>query len=300
VAEEWYVDRARGGREADALAALDGAVGPLGVPRLRFVDRHRMLLGMDLVPAPARPWKVDLLAGRIDLTVVTAVAAGMAALHRRPVPDSLAGAAGRDLFHALRTEPYYRTTAARAPHLAPALDRLIGAGVDPAPTTLIHGDLNPKNVLVTTDSPVLLDWEIAHAGDPAFDLGMMTAHLLLKACRPGPWTGTDDLLTAAGMLWRSYDGPAVEQRALRHAGAIMAARLHGKSPVDYLLTAASKAAVMAVAEFALGAGDPSIEGVLGFVADCLQPWPRRPNEKLTSASTSASVTAGESPAPATI
>jgi hypothetical protein len=47
----------------------------------------------------------------------------------------------------------------------------------------------------------------------------------------------------------------------------MAARLHGKSPVDYLVTARSRAAVMAVAEFALGAAHPSIEGVLGFVGD---------------------------------
>jgi aminoglycoside phosphotransferase (APT) family kinase protein len=41
-------------------------------------------------------------------------------------------------------------------------------------TTLVHSDLNPKNVLVDPDSlevTGLLDWEFAHAGCPVADLG---------------------------------------------------------------------------------------------------------------------------------
>lgn len=43
-----------------------------------------------------------------------------------------------------------------------------------APTPrLVHGDLNPTNLLVADDGALtgILDWEFAHAGDPAMDLG---------------------------------------------------------------------------------------------------------------------------------
>jgi aminoglycoside phosphotransferase (APT) family kinase protein len=285
VAEEWYVDRSRGGREADALTVLAGRIGPLRVPRLAFVDRDRMVLGMELITAPARPWKEELLAGRVDLGVAAAIGAGMAALHRVPAPRALAGPDGRALFDALRTGPYYRTTAARVPALGPALHRLIDDSGRACRGGLVHGDLNPKNVLVTSGPPVLLDWEIVHAGDPAFDLGMVVAHLLLKACRSteakaGAGAGTSAtgagaraalteaagarsaLTEAAGAVWRAYDGPADQELAVRHAGAIMAARVHGKSPVDYLRTSEAVDRAMAIAGRALGDPPPAIEELL--------------------------------------
>ncbi|PUB25418.1 aminoglycoside phosphotransferase (APT) family kinase protein [Promicromonospora sp. AC04] len=46
--------------------------------------------------------------------------------------------------------------------------------LDGAPARLVHSDLNPKNVLVdpvTLEVTAVLDWEFAHAGHPATDLG---------------------------------------------------------------------------------------------------------------------------------
>lgn len=51
-----------------------------------------------------------------------------------------------------------------------AQDRLDAVGR----TSLVHGDLNPKNVLVDPASPAVtavVDWEFAHAGLPTADLG---------------------------------------------------------------------------------------------------------------------------------
>ncbi|MFI2488585.1 phosphotransferase family protein [Promicromonospora kroppenstedtii] len=48
------------------------------------------------------------------------------------------------------------------------------AGLDGAAPCLVHSDLNPKNVLVdpaTLQVTGVLDWEFAHAGHPATDLG---------------------------------------------------------------------------------------------------------------------------------
>jgi len=50
---------------------------------------------------------------------------------------------------------------------------------------LVHGDVQAGNVLLAEAGPKLLDAEIAHVGDPAFDLGMLVAHLRLPAVARG-------------------------------------------------------------------------------------------------------------------
>jgi 5-methylthioribose kinase len=42
---------------------------------------------------------------------------------------------------------------------------------------LVHADVQPANILLVGGQPKLLDAEIAHVGDPAFDVGTPLAHL---------------------------------------------------------------------------------------------------------------------------
>jgi hypothetical protein len=236
VQAEWTADPARAHREGTILRTLDGSLGPVRVPRVYRMHDHPPILELEWIPPPAANWKAELLAGRVDLAVVEALAAGMAVLHERPVPPELAGPEGAALFDSLRLDPYYRQVAADRPEHADALAMLIADGAGGRPTRLVHGDFTPKNVLVTSGAPVLLDWEVIHAGDPAFDLGMLSAHLLLKACL------NTKLRPAARVLAQAYRGPADPALAVRHTGAIMLARLWGKSPVEYLTTGPVRAA----------------------------------------------------------
>jgi aminoglycoside phosphotransferase (APT) family kinase protein len=51
------------------------------------------------------------------------------------------------------------------------------AACGPARTVLVHGDFNPKNILVAPDGPSvsgLVDWEFAHAGSVHTDFGNLT------------------------------------------------------------------------------------------------------------------------------
>ncbi|MFQ5696704.1 MAG: phosphotransferase [Myxococcota bacterium] len=50
---------------------------------------------------------------------------------------------------------------------------------------LVHGDVQGTNVLLQGPRPRLLDAEISHLGDPAFDLGIALAHLDLEGIRRG-------------------------------------------------------------------------------------------------------------------
>ena len=82
-----------------------------------------------------------------------------------------------------------------------------------------------------------LDFEVAHWGDPAFDVAFLLTHLVLKACaarrtRRGCGARRDAFLdgyqAAAGAI-RPPDAHVVAE-----LGCLLLARVDGKSPAEYL------------------------------------------------------------------
>lgn len=75
------------------------------------------------------------------------------------------------------------------PELDLALGWLRDTAPDAARTVLVHGDFKPGNVLLDEDRIVaLLDWELAHLGDPMEDLGWITQPLRQREhLIPGAW-----------------------------------------------------------------------------------------------------------------
>jgi 5-methylthioribose kinase len=105
---------------------------------------------------------------------------------------------------------------------------------------LVHGDYTPKNVLVDPDGEGLwvIDWEVAHLGDPTFDPAWTVGHLLLKTVhRPTSAGAYADAARAflAG-LDTALDGAVALDPAqlVRQVGCLLLARVDGKSPADYL------------------------------------------------------------------
>ena len=151
------------------------------------------------------------------------------------------------LFEELRVDPYYRTAARAHPDIAPRIDALIAAMNRPAnERTLVLGDFSPKNILVHSGGLILLDFECAHAGDAAFDLGFFLSHLLLKTIR----AASNDRQLASRYLgltplfWRDLSGSKRHRHRplglnwsvapILHVAACSLARVDGKSPVEYL------------------------------------------------------------------
>jgi 5-methylthioribose kinase len=99
----------------------------------------------------------------------------------------------------------------------------------------VHGDYSPKNVLVGDRELWVLDFEVAHFGNPVFDVAFMLTHLVLTALH----TGRDDV-RRTGVAFRAAYGEALGDRAAGddelalHVGALVLARTDGKSLEDYL------------------------------------------------------------------
>src|SRR5439155_688080 len=172
VPVDWFSDPIRIHREASALRWFE-ELAPGAAPKLVFEDRDEHVLCMEAVPEPHENWKDKLLDGRVDRDDVRQFGALLGDVHRRSAArlDALEPEFGdRSFFESLRIEPYYLYTAERVPAAAPFLLALVDE-TRPIAAALTHGDFSPKNVLVYQGRPKLLDYEVAHIGDPALDLG---------------------------------------------------------------------------------------------------------------------------------
>jgi aminoglycoside phosphotransferase (APT) family kinase protein len=246
VAVDWFSDPARVHREAIGLRWLARLAPPGSVPPLVFEDEREHVLGMEAVPRPHDNWKALLLAGRLDDDHVRQFGRWLGTVHRSSWQQraELAPAFDdRSFFESLRVEPYYQYTATRVPAAAALLGELV-ATTRGRRLALVHGDYSPKNVLVHAGRMVVLDFEVIHWGDPAFDLGFGLTHLLSKAHHVGARRASFG--RAASQFFREYaealgDVPwagDLEPLAVRHALGCLLARSQGRSPLEYLDAAA--------------------------------------------------------------
>lgn len=242
VEADWFSDPGRIHREAEGLRWLATSLPVGATPRFLFEDRDQHFLAMEAVPQPHRNWKAMLLNGEVHDVHVRQFAILLARLHRTAGQDreAVAQAFGdRTFFESLRLEPYYAYTASQVPGSAEFLHELM-METRACRLTLVHGDYSPKNVLVWEEQLVLLDHEVIHLGDPAFDLGFSLTHLLSKAHHLPAYREAFE--KAALLYWHCYrtaidDAPwrdGLEERVVRHTLGCLLARVAGRSPLEYL------------------------------------------------------------------
>jgi 5-methylthioribose kinase len=242
VAVDWFSDPARIHREALGLKYLAELAPPGTITPLVFEDAGHHLLAMEAVPRPHENWKAMLLAGRVMEGHVDQFAGLLGAIHRHATEagDRLREVfEDRSFFESLRIEPYYLFTASQVPEAADFLNALV-ADTRARRLTLVHGDYSPKNILVRDGRIILLDHEVIHWGDPAFDVGFALTHLVSKAHHLP--NSRERLIAAALRFCETYAivlGPVFWDQNLaimagRHLLGCLLARVAGRSPLEYL------------------------------------------------------------------
>jgi aminoglycoside phosphotransferase (APT) family kinase protein len=194
------------------LLALSGLGLP--VPRPLHLEPESSELGPPFM-------LVDRLRGRPPGTyfgLVTACPgaflelAGMLARLHRAEPEALGMArppAGTDTMHRLisQYQAKWRENATRA---SPVVDYAYAWALresqrDPGSTAVVHGDAGPYNLLVDGDRlTAVLDWEFAHVGDPAEDLGIARVYA-------DGFMAWDEFLRA----YRGAGGPSIAESRVR-------------------------------------------------------------------------------------
>jgi aminoglycoside phosphotransferase (APT) family kinase protein len=266
VKEEWLSDMTRAGIEQACLRYWEKMVPDL-VPRFRFYDEENYLYGMEAAPPGAPMWKSLLMKGSIDFAIGRQVAVALARIHDAAAADREVRRTfdSQKVFIELRIDPYLRTIADRHPALKPLVDREVDRLLDNR-LTLVHGDYSPKNVLVAGERLYILDFEVAHIGDPSFDLGFLTNHFLLKAVKNRDWAPGYLALLVASM--RDYfeaihftDRRKLEADTVRTLALLFLARVDGKSPAEYITAEEDKALIRALAYQILNDGLASFDQV---------------------------------------
>lgn len=242
TAKEWRCPLDRIRSEIAALKRL----APLNdldasVPIVLFQEADDYLFAMSHAPEGSIVWKELLLAGRLESKHARIAGEALGRRHAADLCEPLGPLHDWDIFDRLRIDPYYRAVARVHPAIAEPIGRLIDS-LKTDDRAFVHADYSPKNILIHSNGLFVVDFETAHIGDPAFDLGFFNSHLLLKSIRAGEASGSYlalifEFLEGYRSAARSR-GAAVpaerEARAIRHASACCLARVDGKSPVDYL------------------------------------------------------------------
>src|SRR5258708_27406225 len=239
---DWFSSPERIGVEAKGVRCVN-QLAPTGTtPSFMFEDMPHYLMGMEAVPEEHENWKTVLLSGRIISDHFEQFGLLLGSIHRRS-SESISEVselfADTTYFENLRLEPYYLYTAQKIADANLFLNALAQETLHHK-DCLVHGDFSPKNTLIYRNKLILLDYEVVHFGDPAFDVGFALTHFLSKAHHMPAVRSR--LASAAELFWQVYYGEimkmgwagSMEPRVVRHTLGSLLARVAGQSPLEYL------------------------------------------------------------------
>jgi 5-methylthioribose kinase len=264
VADDWRFDRSRIRVEYDCMRYLGEALADGSVPDVVFVDPDNYTFGMTCVPAGGVLWKQTLLDGHIEPGAAARVGRLLARIQRVSAADPTVSHrfADQTVLIQGRIDPYHLTTARLHPDVAPTIRAEVERTLSTR-ETLVLGDYSPKNTFIYPDRVVIIDFEVAHWGDPAFDVAFCLTHLVLKACRFGD--RAPEYLDAASKFCDAFGtAPA---GAVAELGCLLLARIDGKSKIEYITDEAMKERVRRLAKEILSGRDDSVRRVLDHVAE---------------------------------
>ena len=232
VKADWFSDVERIHREHEVMKQLELIIPGCNVPRILHVDYVNHIYLMTCAEEGVQTWKDLLMQGIFNADTARSAAGILSQIHSQSykIDDKIkAGFYDQKYFIQLRIDPFHRFLIQKYPELSAEINGLIEELTEQK-TCLVHGDFSPKNMLVEKNgSIVLIDYEVAHWGNPVFDLAYCLGHLMLKA-----WhlKKPDEILELISVFLANYKGRV--DNLLPHLGLMLLARMDGKSPVNYI------------------------------------------------------------------
>jgi tRNA A-37 threonylcarbamoyl transferase component Bud32 len=241
VEKEWLSSPERAFNEFKALSFASDILPKGSVPLPYYFDETQNIVIMAAAPASYQDWKSLLLRGKANGRIAEILGDDLSKLHmatRGKESLELQLKNGSQFFRELRLDPYFQPLIVKYPALKQQLQDVIHV-LETKRRCIVHGDFSPKNVLTDSRSGVMIiDWEVVHYGNPAFDVAFMSNHLTLKLVHVGR-DNTEKYLKLLSSFCDRYfsriDKEVVDfQDFSMVLGALLLARVDGKSPAEYL------------------------------------------------------------------
>ncbi|CAN5802638.1 aminoglycoside phosphotransferase family protein [soil metagenome] len=249
VQVDWFSDVTRIHREQEVMQVMEPILPGRHIPKVLHADYTRHVYLMTAAEEAALTWKEQLMAGKFNPDTARQAATLLRLMHTEShrIPEEYqAELKNQRYFIQLRIDPFHRFLMPQYPELAGRIQTLIDELTlfsDFQAACLVHGDFSPKNMLVEQNgNVVLIDYEVAHWGNPVFDLAYCLGHLLLKG-----WylNRKEEMLQLIRVFLGAYQ-PGIH-RLLPHLGLMLLARMDGKSPVHYIVEEALKQTIRRIA-----------------------------------------------------
>ena len=237
IKERWWTDRKRVFAENHCLEILANILPPVVIPEPLLEDRTNFVLVTTAPPRDAALWEQELAMGRIDLQIAAQAGELLASVHNQTanVRELKAMFKDQKAFEQLRLQPLYEHVAGAFPDIQKAIESQAKDLLKPG-RCLVLGDLRPRNIYVNSGQLYLVDFAIAHYGQPSFDLAFYAADLCLKAMLNHPQKAA--YLEAINVFWMAYfriaeysKAAEVERAAVRDFGCLLLGLVAGRQPV---------------------------------------------------------------------
>jgi 5-methylthioribose kinase len=241
VEADWRAKQDRTEVEAAAMR-LCARLTPGRVPRVLDSDPSAHVVVMELLPEDALNWQAEVALGRAHADAGSWAGETLGLWHAQTEGDPAVAAAFDDFesFEQQRLSPFYETVIEHLPEAADDVARRLEELR--VRRCFVDGDFAMKNMLVGSDRNWVLDFEVAHYGNPIFDIGFFLSFVVLSAVR---WPALEnELRSLAAGFSSAYAGTAGERFAgdevdvVAHTGCLVLARTDGKSPAQFLDPAA--------------------------------------------------------------
>jgi 5-methylthioribose kinase len=237
VDDVWEAKPDRSLAEVAALELL-AELTPGVVPRVLGAEPGAHVFALELLPGAARNWQAEIAEQRTHRELGTWAGETLGRWHAATAHCELARFERHDAFEELRLVPYHEAVMRRRPKLADAIAPYL-AELRSVRRCLVDGDFAPKNMLVDPDGRCwVLDLEVAHHGNPVFDLGFFLSFVVLSAVR---WPAlVAELRELGDRFLARYEETAGAGFAggcasvTGHTACLILARTDGVSPASFL------------------------------------------------------------------
>lgn len=238
VEDVWEADIGRLETEVAALRVYS-ELTPGIVPRVIAHDAANHIFAMEFLGGDAGNWQSEIAEGRVHAESGVWAGELLGTWHIRTLHSEILEAFDKaEAFRQLRLSPFYEAVMERRSDLASAIAPY-RAQLQDERLCLVDGDFAPKNILVLPGGGgFVVDFEVAHAGSPLFDLAFFLSFVVLSAVR-WPEHAADLRALGEGFLAGYADatggGLARDSSSIvGHTACLMLARTDGVSPAQFL------------------------------------------------------------------